>query len=644
MKKLILFCIAATLTMYVSAQTVFSEDFEGGSFPADWMQISNATDGGWKVGTAAALSSSSFPIAEHTKIIATNDDACNCDKSDDFFYSPSIDVSSLANPFLKFAVYYYELGYDGAIENLTVEVSTNGGTSWTVISDLGYEVDGWRTEFIDLSAYVGETDLMVGFRYNDDEGWVYGAAIDDVEVFEADLTTVSVSLSSGYLGSNIEAVPQIFNGYTKYLVGKSMIINGQIANLAMAPITSFDLTYTNGTDSYTQSYTGVTIGAGSTYNYIIDAPLTIIEGLNSVTITLENINGGGTADDPADNSKSTSVTGVTAKPGRLVVAEEATGSWCGWCVRGNVLMEYMTTNYADNFFGIAVHNGDPMAVNTYDSGLAASAFPNAKMDRQAWIDPLQFETAYIDRISLEPEVLISQEVSYDEATRTATVTSLLNFQEQMDGDYRIAVVYTEDEVVGTGSSWNQSNYYSGGGSGPMGGYELLGASVPATSIPYMHVARAIVGGFNGEAGSVPEVNAAGSYHSYTSTYEVPADYNWDNMHVVTLLVKYSTKKIVNAANTSTFTGTNDISNIASVNLYPNPADNYSLIRVNLSQPQELTITVTDISGKIVASNNYGMQTGDNVYSLNTETLGSGIYFVNIQTNEEMISKKLVITK
>ncbi|MBP9547502.1 MAG: hypothetical protein KBE86_00005, partial [Chitinophagales bacterium] len=67
MKKLILFCIAATLTMYVSAQTVFSEDFEGGSFPADWMQISNATDGGWKVGTAAALSSSSFPIAEHTK-------------------------------------------------------------------------------------------------------------------------------------------------------------------------------------------------------------------------------------------------------------------------------------------------------------------------------------------------------------------------------------------------------------------------------------------------------------------------------------------------------------------------------------------------------------------------------------------------
>lgn len=644
MKKLILFSLAVTVTMYVSAQTVFSEDFEGGSFPAGWTQETNASDGGWLVGSAASLSSASFPIADHTTIIATNDDECNCDKSDDFFYTPSIDVSSLANPFLKFAVYYYELGYLGAVENLTVEVSTNGGTSWTVISDLGYETDGWRTEFIDLSAYTGETDLMVGFRYNDDGGWVYGAAIDDIEIFEADLTTVSVSLSSGYLGSNIDAIPQVFNGYTKYLVGKTMVINGQISNLAMAPITSFDITYTNGTDTYTQSFTGVSIGAGSTYNYAIDPPLMINEGTNSVTITLENINGGGTADDPADNSKTASVTGVTAKPGRMVVAEEATGSWCGWCVRGNVLMEYMYDHYADNFFGITVHNGDPMVVSEYDSGLGASAFPNAKIDRQAWIDPLEFETAYIDRISLEPEVLISQEVSFDEATRTATVTSLLNFQEQMDGDYRIAVVFTEDEVVGTGSSWNQSNYYSGGGNGPMGGYELLGASVPATTIPYMHVARAIVGGFNGEEGSVPATNAAGSYHSYTTTYEVPSGYNWDNMHVVTLLIKYSTKKIVNAANASNFTSTNDISSIASINLYPNPADNYSLIRVNLSQPQELTITVTDISGKMVASNNYGMQSGDNVYPLNTETLGSGIYFVNIQTNEEMISKKLVITK
>lgn len=643
MKKIILSVVAVSLTLYGSAQTVFSEDFEGGSFPAGWTQETDASDGGWLVGDAGSLSSTSFPFEEHTTFIATNDDACNCDKSNDFIYTPSIDISSLANPFLKAAVYYFEGTYD-ATENLTVEASTDGGTTWAILVDLGYESTSWRTEFIDLSDYAGETDLIIGFRYSDGNGWLYGAGIDDVEVFEADLTTVSASLGSSYLGSNIDNIPEVFNGYTNYLTGKTMVVNGVINNLAMAPITSFDVTYTRGTDTYTQSYTGVSIGAGSTYSFIMDTPLSINEGSNDVTVTLENINGGTSGDDPADNSKTASVNGVSAKPGRLVVAEEATGSWCGWCVRGNVLMEYMYDNYSENFFGITVHNGDPMVVSEYDGGFAASAFPNAKIDRQGWIDPLEFETAYIDRISVEPEVLMSQEVSWDEATRTATVTSLLNFVEQMDGNYRIAVVFTEDEVVGTGSSWNQSNYYAGGAYGPMGGYESLPAYVPATTIPYHHVARAIIGGFNGEEGSVPAENAPGSYHAYTTTYEVPADYNWDNMHVVTLLINYSTKKIINAASKSNFTAIDDISNITGISIYPNPANDYSLIRVNIAEPQELTITVSDISGKVVVSNNYGIQSGDNVYTLNTESLGSGVYFVNIRTNEEMISKKLVISK
>lgn len=644
MKKTLLLFFAISVSAIIAAQTVLSEDFEGGAFPAGWTQETAASDGGWIVGSAASLSSSAFPIEDHTTIIGTNDDGCDCDKSNDFIYSPSMDISSLDNPYLKFAVYYFDLSYSGDYESLTAEVSTDGGTSWTVVADLDGSSDSWRTEFIDLTAYAGATDLMVGFRYNDGGGWLYGAAIDDVEVFEADLTTVSVSVGSAYLGSNIEAIPQIFNGYTKYLTGESMVVNGTINNLALAPITSFDLSYTRGSDTYTQSFSGITIGAGETYTFIMDDVLAINDGSNEVSVTLSNINGGGSGDDPADNTKTTSVTGVTAKAGRLVVAEEATGSWCGWCVRGNVLMDYMYTKYADNFFGITVHNGDPMVVTEYDNGLNASAFPNAKIDRQAWIDPLQFESSYIDRVSLDPEVIISQTAAFNESTRVATITSTLDFQEELNGDYRIAVVFTEDEVTGTGSSWNQANYYSGGGAGPMGGYESLGSSVPASSIPYMHVARAIVGGFNGEDGSVPEANAAGSSHTYTVEYEVPENYNWENMHVVTLLIKYSTKKIINAGSSQLLSGTSDIASVAAVNLYPNPANDYSLIRVNLSQTQEIQITVSDINGKIVADKNYGMQSGDNVYPLNTSLFESGMYMVTIRTNDNIITKQLMIAK
>ena len=62
-----------------------------------------------------------------------------------------------------------------------VDVSLDGGINWTELVNL----DGaggslyWRTASIDLGAYAGMSDVMIGFRYTDGGGWLYGAAIDD---------------------------------------------------------------------------------------------------------------------------------------------------------------------------------------------------------------------------------------------------------------------------------------------------------------------------------------------------------------------------------------------------------------------------------------------------------------------------------
>src|SRR6185312_10457221 len=48
------------------------------------------------------------------------------------------------------------------------------------------------------------------------------------------------------------------------------------------------------------------------------------------------------------------------------------------------------------------------------------------------------------------------------------------------GDYRLALVLTEDSVHNTDPSYDQGNAYSGGSYGPMGGYELLANPVPAS--------------------------------------------------------------------------------------------------------------------------------------------------------------------
>ena len=52
-----------------------------------------------------------------------------------------------------------------------------------------------------------------------------------------------------------------------------------------------------------------------------------------------------------------------------VVGEEATGTWCGWCPRGAVALNWMDHDYEGYWQGIAVHNGDPMSDADYDNGL-----------------------------------------------------------------------------------------------------------------------------------------------------------------------------------------------------------------------------------------------------------------------------------
>ncbi len=109
MRKIILLLVFITAILSVpQAQSILEEDFEGAGLPADWTQTTNATDGGWKFGTPAALSSQfwSIPANGSTQIAATNDDACNCDKSHDYLITPLLDFSTLSGVALSFDMFF----------------------------------------------------------------------------------------------------------------------------------------------------------------------------------------------------------------------------------------------------------------------------------------------------------------------------------------------------------------------------------------------------------------------------------------------------------------------------------------------------------------------------------------------------------
>lgn len=150
MKKQLLFLSSLFLVGNTFSQVVLSEDFESG-LPGTWTQTTLASDGGWLGGTASSLSSSNFPISttNTSKIVGTNDDGCNCNKSADRLVSPSMNLTSVANYRLSVDVFFAKGTYQSKTETGTIEISTDGGTNWTVLRDLTAN-SSWRNEMIDL--------------------------------------------------------------------------------------------------------------------------------------------------------------------------------------------------------------------------------------------------------------------------------------------------------------------------------------------------------------------------------------------------------------------------------------------------------------------------------------------------------------
>lgn len=82
-----------------------------------------------------------------------------------------------------------------------------------------------------------------------------------------------------------------------------------------------------------------------------------------------------------------------------------------------------------------------------------------------------------------------------------------------------------------------------------------------------------------------------------------------------------------------------------LNAFPNPASNVVTFSYALASESNVTINITDITGKVVASINEGTKvTGSYTTQFNTAALAAGTYFYSVVTNNGTVTKKLVVTK
>gem|GEM_PF-2389442 len=228
-------------------------DFETGA-PAGSELIDGAC--GWLFGNAGG--SSYFPIPDHGNYAYVNDDVCNGDMSDVWMILPPVDFTGINNPWMSF-------------ENVrrsdifTIKASTNGSTWNDVVTLSSANISAWQEELIDLTAYANEPFVLIAFHYNDDSGWGYGWAVDDVMMPGSivvitcpkpeNLTVSAITTSSASLGWTETGAATLWNiewGEIGFTQGSGTMITGVDVN----PYTLNGLSSGTMYDFYVQSDCG----------------------------------------------------------------------------------------------------------------------------------------------------------------------------------------------------------------------------------------------------------------------------------------------------------------------------------------------------------------------------------------------------
>ena len=433
----------------------------------------------------------------------------------------------------------------------------------------------------------------------------------------------------------------------KALKGKEYAVGGTFRNLGKDTIKTLDYSWSDGVTTYVGKLTGLNVLPLGAFSFPTKDTYTANTTANKLNFTITKVNGK-TDDEVLNNKKDLTVNVIVPAPGKKVVVEETTGTWCQWCPRGHVFMNTMAKEYPDYFIGIAVHGGsaaEPMGMLDYAAVVESSGYPNVLVERKTDIDPTALEDSFFSRITELAQAKLENSVSFDKKTKEMKIDIKTTFNANVKaGNYKMVAVILEDSVKGKTAAYNQSNAYAGGAAGVMGGYEKLPNPVPAAKMVYNHTSRALLTAPEGD--DLKTDPKAGESITTSFTYVVPATFNEKFIEVVSILLDGNDEsvnaEIIRYPEFKSIVGVNDVTEHPYFQgMSPNPTNEMTYIDLNIKDLSPIQINVTDINGRTVASRDYGQMQGANFFPVDCTAFSAGIYFVRIQIGNETVTKKLV---
>ncbi|MBL7777076.1 MAG: Omp28-related outer membrane protein [Chitinophagales bacterium] len=651
------FLLMVSVAMVVAQSTIYTQNFSTAGLPAGWTNVdntgSNPTAGIWQRRTTFNGFASS--TASNGFYVFISDAQSNDNKPEDGSLTTSA-INCLPNSHvaIQFEQNYYT--YFSPNTNSTGKLLvSNDGTTWNEVYSINKGTDNPELVTVDLTPYAAN-QTTVYLRFNFTGSWDGWWAIDDIKLFEPLATDVAVSVLD----------------LTKYVSLSDQPVKGTLTNNGYNAIGSVDLSYTvNGGAQVTQSFSGLNIQPFSTYNFQFSQKVAMSTAqVYDIVVTSSNPNNTSDAN-PANDSKNGSVAALSAIPQKNVLIEEFTTAPCQFCTDGAVVIEDIVSS---NSFAIPVgiHAGfGTDAMTTTEASALASAFangaPTANIDRvyykgqeKVGISRNIWETKTIERHTQVTPAKLSGSSTYDAGTRALSVTVNATFFTEATGDFRINCYIVEDSVSGTGSGYNQVNYYN-----TQSGHPYYGKGNPIIGYQHRHVERTALGGTWGSTGVIPATTVTGTDYTKTYTYTLPAGWNANRCHVVAFVHEYSSNyksnknEIYNAieipfnetvSQTSTpavYTAITETGNpLNNVLVYPNPAKDVLYVEYTIAEPATLSFDITNMIGQSVyATSAVELGAGSFRTPMNISSLENGVYFVSVKNEAKTVNTyKVIINK
>lgn len=419
----------------------------------------------------------------------------------------------------------------------------------------------------------------------------------------------------------------------------------------------------------------------------------------TIKVWFSEINGGATRSDTLTfemfNNKGISGT-------KRVLLEQGTGAWCDSCTDGHIIMKQIVTANPDKVIPAAHHYFDLMENTTgltINDRLANSRlsiyYPYATVDRTFFDDQKDLgipRTAWASKVTEALATPTPANVSiinknFDWAAGKVTYTVKVDFVDYAKpGDLRINTFITEDKVRGadvtsspSSKGWNQLNRYSYEAGNQAGGPGHPLFTEPAEIIGYWHndVVRAVPSGAWGNNGVITDPSMGKSYTfnythtmtkankvSYSNNTNVDTEFRsvkngrgwnkYEDTYIIAFVSYYDENDdnklvVLNAAQTSMInTGVNELAegnNIGEVSVFPNPTNAATTIDFTIAKGSNVKIEAVNVLGQKVADiANASFPAGSNSVSFDAAKLNSGIYFINIISEDGKASYRFVVSK